>query len=322
MTTTADSSRHVPVGVVEDYLVQGLDGVLGVDGSPAGRLLIGPHHQTLAVQFPPGLRGPNVVEFENLSFDVITDEHGTWHQLAVQLDDNLDEVYALLCAILDRVQLSGQSFAEAIEESLDSLTGILAVRHSLTREKQVGLFGELWTLLALAEAGGGGGAAMDSWRGPLGEEHDFGMSDADLEVKSTTGERREHWISTTTQLVPTGDRQLYLLSIQLTAAAVDAGHTLPSLVASARSKLTTHVVRLDAVLARLGYRDRDADLYHSRWTLRTPPAFYQVGLQFPAVTQERLEAVVPSAERITDLRYRVDLTGLVPSPPLFALDGA
>ena len=64
-------------------------------------------------------------------FDVITDETGTWHQLAVQLDDNLDEVYALLCAILDRVQLSGQSFAEAIEESLDSLTGILAVRHSL-----------------------------------------------------------------------------------------------------------------------------------------------------------------------------------------------
>ena len=311
----------MPIGVIEDYLVQGLDGVLGVAGSPTGRLLISPHHQTLAVQFSRGLRAPNVVEFENLSFDVITDEQGTWHQLAVQLDDNLDEVYALLCAILDRVQLSGQSFAEAIEESLDSLTGILAVRHSLTREKQVGLFGELWILLSLAESRGGA-AAMDSWRGPLGEEHDFGMSDADLEVKSTTGERREHWISTTTQLVPTGDRPLYLLSIQLTAAALDAGHTLPSLVASARSKLATQVVRLDAVLTRLGYRDRDSDLYHSRWALRTPPAFYQVGLQFPAVTQERLEAVVPSAERIKDLRYRVDLTGLVPSPPLFTLDGA
>ena len=102
MTTTNDSSRHVPVGVVEDYLVQGLEGVIAVDGSPTGRLLISPHHQTLAVQFSPGPRGPNVVEFENLDFDVITDESGTWHQLAVQLDDNLDEVYALLCAILDR----------------------------------------------------------------------------------------------------------------------------------------------------------------------------------------------------------------------------
>ena len=67
------------------------------------------------------------------------------------------------------------------------------------------------------------------------------MSEADLEVKTTTGERREHWISTTTQLVPTGDRPLYLLSIQLTAAALDAGHTLPSLIASARSTLATHV---------------------------------------------------------------------------------
>ena len=92
-----------------------------------------------------------MVEFENLEFDVISDNQVVWHQLAVRLDDNLDEVYALLCAILDRVQLSGEPFAEAVEEALDSLTGILAVRHSLIREKQVGLFGELCALLALAD---------------------------------------------------------------------------------------------------------------------------------------------------------------------------
>ena len=64
---------------------------------------------------------------------------------------------------------------------------------------------------------------MNSWRGPIGEEHDFGMSAPDVEVKTTLGERREHWISTATQLVPTGDRPLYLLSIQLTSAALDSG---------------------------------------------------------------------------------------------------
>ena len=52
MTTTADSSRHVPIGVIEDYLAQGFEGVLGVTGTPTGRLLINPQHQTLAVQFP------------------------------------------------------------------------------------------------------------------------------------------------------------------------------------------------------------------------------------------------------------------------------
>ena len=79
-------------------------------------------------------------------------------------------------------------------------------------------------------------------------------------------------------------------------------------------------MRLDAVLARLGYRDRDSDLYQSRWTLRTAPAFYGVNPDFPALTQGRLDAVVPSAERITDLRYRIDLTGLSSSPSLFAVD--
>jgi len=318
VTTTADSNRHVPVGVIEDYLLQGLDGVLGVSGTPTGRLLIDPHHETLAVQFPAGDRAPKVVEFENLRFDVMSDGDVVWHQIAVRLDDNLDEVYALVCAILDRVQLSGQPFAEAVEEALNSLTGILAVRHALTREKQVGLFGELYVLLALAEIIGCGNA-LTAWRGPLSEEHDFGMPDVDLEIKTTLGERRDHWISTTTQLVPTGDRRLYLLSIQITAAAVDTGRTLPGLVSSARSKLAHQVSRLDAVLAGLGYRDRDAELYHSPWTLRTTPAFYEVTPEFPAVTQNRLESAVPSAQRIIDLRYRLDLTGMSPSIPLFAI---
>ena len=64
--------------VIEDYLVQGTGGVLGVAGSPTGRLLIDPHHHTLAVQFPAGDRAPNVVELENLEFDVISDGKVVW----------------------------------------------------------------------------------------------------------------------------------------------------------------------------------------------------------------------------------------------------
>jgi hypothetical protein len=320
MTTPTDAGRHVPVGVIEEYLVGGTEGMLGVSGSPTGRLLIDPRHHLIAVQFLAGDRAPNVVEFENLDFEVITDDKGVWHQLAVRLDDNLDEVYALLCAILDRVQLTGEPFADAVDEALNSLTGILAVRHSLTREKQVGLFGELCVLLAVADETGCE-AAVQSWRGPGREEHDFGMPLHDVEVKTTLGERREHWISTATQLAPTGGRPLYLLSIQLTTAAVDAGQTLPELVKSARSKLSSQVARFESVLAKVGYRDRDSDLYHSRWTLRTTPAFFEVGPQFPAITQGVLDAAVPSAERIKDLRYRIDLTSLPPSAALFAVGG-
>ncbi len=266
MTTPSDPGRHAPVGVIEDYLVQGPEGVLGIrvaDRASADQ----PASSNPRSPVPAGVRAPNVVEFENLEFDVISDNQVVWHQLAVRLDDNLDEVYALLCAILDRVQLSGEPFANAVEEALDSLTGILAVRRHLSERSRLACSGNsvhFWPLRRREDA-------TPPWsRGVvLSVRNMTSGCRSRRRGEDDTGERREHWISTTTQLVPTGDRPLYLLSIQLTAAALDSGNTLPGLVASARSKLATHVVRLEAVLARLGYRDRDSDLYHSRWTLRT-----------------------------------------------------
>src|SRR5437879_2172485 len=113
MTTTADSHRHAPLAVIENYLAQGLNGVLGVEGSPAGIVLIDPHHGTLAIRFPAHGRVPDIVDFQNLRFESIHDDGSMWHQMTVQLDDNVDEVYALLRSILDRVQLSGEQFADA-----------------------------------------------------------------------------------------------------------------------------------------------------------------------------------------------------------------
>ena len=310
-------SRHVPIGVIEDYVVHGLEGVIGYAGTPTGRLQIDPQHQTLAIEFPAVGRAPNVVEYENLSFsEVVEGGDLVWHRLAIRLDDNLDEVYALLCAILDRVQLAGEPFADAVESARDSLSGIIAFRHCLTRERQVGLFGELLVLLALTESVGPRDA-MYSWRGPLGEEHDFGIVMSDIEVKTTLGERREHWISSTTQLVQTGERPLYLISIQLTTGALDSGLSLPALIALARSRLALELPKLDSTLALSGFRDRDSDLYHSRWTLRKVPTFYEINSLFPAVTPERLDAIVPRAEHVIDVRYRLDLTGISQSPALF-----
>jgi hypothetical protein len=139
-----------------------------------------------------------------------------------------------------------------------------------------------------------------------------------LEVKTTLGERREHWISTATQLARTGDRPLYLVSIQLTSAGLGVGWTLPRLVADVRAAVTGSGEPFEAALRHSGYRDRDADLYRSHWALRTSPAFYRIDDQFPALTQDRIDTSVPSAQRITDIRYRIDLSGMPTSPELFA----
>ena len=65
-----------------------------------------------------------------------------WHRLDVKYDDNLAEVYPVLCTILDRTQLNGQTFKDAVESVLAGLGDILSGRGGLSLEKQVGLFGD------------------------------------------------------------------------------------------------------------------------------------------------------------------------------------
>ena len=193
------------------------------------------------------------------------------------------------------------------------------MRVALSEEQQVGLIGELMVLLALAHADGPQNA-LAAWRGPLGEEHDFGTHAFDLEVKTTRGEKRDHWISGATQLEPTADRPLYLVSIQITTAAASTGHTLPSLVAAARHTFHTEVAKLDHLLGRAGFRDRDSDMYKHRWAQRTAPAFFAIDGAFPSITRERIDAHVPASPYVVDIRYRLDLTGYGPSPSLFTVD--
>jgi hypothetical protein len=236
--------------------------------------------------------------------------------LSIRVDDNLDEVYGLICAIADRVQISHEGFAQAVEASLQSMAGLLATRRGLSRDSQVGLFGELLVLHAIADAPEIE-HPVSRWFGPASGEHDFGLVDLDLEVKTTQGESRHHWISSQTQLTPTLGRALYLVSIQITLAATGEGFTLPQLVRLSREKLNTETVELDAALSRVGYRDADDSLYHTSWALRTEPQFFEVTEAFPALTIDRMVQSVPSSQRIIDLRYQIDLTGLEPSSAPF-----
>lgn len=317
MTSTSDeSSRHVSQASVEDYFEQEVDGVISVEGDPPARLIVVPSKGELAIRVPATPTAPELTGFANLTLDFIDDEGLAWHQLSVQLDRNLGEVYDMLCNILDRVQITGSPFKTAVEDVLASMADILARRGGMSEDQQVGLAGELLTFLALVQHSGID-VALEAWTGPLREEHDFGTSDGDLEVKVTLGERRTHWISSVTQLVPTPGRDLYLVSIQLTRAGAGSGWTLPELVNRVVSSAKEKEQLVNAALAATRYRANDADLYAGRWTMRSPPAFFAVDNEFPALSQSALSAIVPSSQRIVEVRYRIDLTGLAPATELF-----
>jgi hypothetical protein len=321
-TTSEGSSRHVGFEVVKQYFAEGLDGVIAVAGDPPARLVIAADKSQLGVRVPASESVPDVSGLANLTLAFIEDEDRSWHQMSIVVsDDSLVEVYPMLCSIIDRVQLSKVSFAVAVDDALDAIAGILTKRRGLSEDQQIGLVGELLTLIAVGRTQGFT-IALRSWTGPLGEEHDFSLLDVNIEAKSTPGEKRQHWISGINQLVPTSARPLFLLSIQLTAPGAANGWSLPELAHTARAMAEGQEAVFDHVLAKTGFDWNREDLYRARWALRSVPQFFLVDGAFPVISPSLLATGVPSSSRIVDVRYRIDLTGLAASePPLAILQG-
>lgn len=314
-TTSSGGTRHADAKDIEKYFADRVDGVLSIEGNPPARLVVSPSSSELAIRVTASPHAPDVSEFENISLHLLEDEGSTWHQLTVKVDGNLAEVYATLCSIVDRVQVGGAEFQIAVEEVLDSLADILARRRGLSEDQQLGLAGELLSVLAINHESGTD-TAVDAWTGPLGEEHDFGLPGLDVEVKVTLSEKRHHWISSLSQLIPTPGRELLLLSVQLTRAGAGKGWSLADLVKLVRESSGPREAEIETRLEGLGFNKIDVDLYATRWTLRTSPAFFAVDDQFPVISEDSLGRAVPSSNRILDVRYRIDLTGLpVASPP-------
>ncbi|MGV9827864.1 PD-(D/E)XK motif protein [Gordonia sp. NPDC003429] len=322
MTKPAEyDARHTPFGVIETYVSEGLPGVFSVDGVPEGRIELIPCDRTISLllEATKHVSDPRVNELANIEY-FVEDHGGTmFHRLQVTYEDNLAEVYPVLCTIADSVQMRHNTFTDAVRSVLAGLGEILAGRGELSLEKQIGLYGEIMVLIALA-TWLSPTEALEAWRGADREEHDFGLKDLDLEVKTTTTEKRSHWISGIGQLFPTNDRPLYLLSIQITPAGAGPGISLAGLVDVARALPGIPVSHLDMLLGVTGYRFRHADLYQSRWSLRSNPMFLRVDDRFPAIVRERLDAIVPQAERIEDVRYRIGLDGLEGQDPLFDIE--
>lgn len=316
--------RHLPLTVFESYIDEGVPGafvVEGVDGTPQIRFQIAPIEHTISmlVAVTDNVDGPDVLERANVDYRLQNYAGVMWHRLDVKYEDNLAEIYPILCSVADRIQVQNETFTCAVDATFTGVEQILAGRGGLPKEKRVGLFGELVVLHSLATATSVV-KAFEAWRGADNEEHDFGLASTDLEVKTTRSEERVHWIGSLTQLRASENRLLHLLSIQITAAGVEPGLSLAEIVSATRGLPGIPVADLNKSLRDYGYFDVHADLYSQKWRLRSSPAFYLVDDQFPALTRERLVYAVPNADRIVELRYRINVGSLLSEVALFPVE--
>lgn len=320
---TATSDRHLSVESFVGYLESAAPIDHPIPGTPRIILFTDPARSRIGIRgpaTPTETSGPTGLI--HVSVHAIHHEGRRMIELAVSDPRLFADAYPLLCAVADRVQMSGLTMTAAVDETLRRLGHLLRPEDALSQETEVGLLGELCLLSGLIQVLGADDA-VETWRGGQHEEHDFGLSSHDIEVKTTASERRAHWITSLEQLVPTGTRPLWLVSYQITRAGT-GGCTLADLIARVRDLLGTGSSRnrFDEKLRAAGWRHRYTARTHQRWRHRNPPAAFAVQPGFPHLTPTLLTEAGVDTIHITDVRYRLDLTGRTTDQPTPTLGNA
>lgn len=281
-------------------------------GTPRCALLIDFPNSRLRLRAPYSVPEPNVERFRNIEFTAYVDGSDDIAEIGVIVTgDDLHAAHAMLMNIADRVQLENQALHVAVGAEIAQYEALLAVHARPRLEWEVGLFGEL-SFLRFLVGRVGANAAVQAWHGPLSEEHDFVLDDLHLEVKTTASERRVHVVHGMNQLLPHPGIPLVVLSTQVTRSAAQGGETLPELVASARSLMGSQRDLFESRLIATGWDDREAGRLETSWALRSAARAFVVDSEFPAITAEAIESMVPNSGRVLDVAYTIDLTDMAP----------
>ncbi|GAB2860772.1 PD-(D/E)XK motif protein [Lentzea nigeriaca] len=308
--SAAVAKRHASVESFDKYLATGGDAVIPIQGAPRSFVFIHAAKPELGLRIEVDLKteAPET-GLRNIISRIATRNDVRYLEVVVTAPALFRDAYPVLCSMADRVQVAGMSPGDALRATLEKMTSLLRTPETMSREREVGLFGELLVMAGLIRELGAT-KATQAWRGGQSEEHDFGLAELDIEVKTTTSERRTHWIESLTQLMPTQDRPLWLVSHQITNAG-SAGRTLPELVDGIRAAVSSSAAgRFEEALAASGWSDGYRDRLGTRWTPRTDSVAYLVTDGFPRLTPDSLRSNVFGLDRIVDVRYRISLDKL------------
>jgi hypothetical protein len=309
------SRKHTPISVFLRHIEEEAQFSYGIDGNPLCRIEVRPNEREIDILVFNDDSSPDATGLRNLESLRITDGSNHWNCLRITWAHTPIESYAFACLVVDRVQDQGDSLATATDVALAGIRDLLRKERALTREQEVGLFGELLVVDALTTQYGIR-VGMDSWIGAHNEEHDFGLPRNDFEVKTTTSEHRTHWISSSTQLMALAGRELRLISIQLTPRNLGSSVTLPDLVNQIARKVNDYSGQFWRKLEAIGYFEEDHDLYQTKWSLRTDIKEFEIDSHFPKITPSELEKIGVNGTEVPEVKYRISLDGKSPASPI------
>lgn len=174
----------------------------------------------------------------------------------------------------------------------------------LSREKQIGLYGELTFLKTMLGAGIPAAMAVTWWHGPASENQDFQAGSRAVEVKTTTGNSATAVrISNELQLDDTDRQPLYLLHLWLKEME-GAGTSLPQLVDELTAQLAGAATQEFADrLVAAGYHEVHRPLYENAGYAERERRYYTVEGTFPRIRRADL------CRGVSRVEYLIDLAG-------------
>lgn len=181
----------------------------------------------------------------------------------------------------------------------------------LSKEEQLGLFGELWFLNRWLAPAIGVSAAVRMWRGPAGARNDFEAPGLAIEVKTTGRVDGAHVIHGLDQLLEPLGGKLMLFSLLVRDEASGA-ENLPAQVAEARGLIAEDYAlqsQFDALIYAAGYDDRLAAEYSKLLLRIRDTGLYNVIDGFPRLVPASLVGGVPVGVSAVEYELRLDAAG-------------
>ncbi|RTL57424.1 MAG: PD-(D/E)XK motif protein [Sphingobacteriales bacterium] len=236
----------------------------------------------------------------------------TFIDLECNMDDYIDEFTEIVKEISKEIIIFKNSPIQSVTKIIENWKSFWSskIKEILTVEKQIGLLCELIVLKRLCEINPS--MALDSWKGPLGEKHDFTFSDWNFEIKGTSGDGHIHWINGIDQLKLPEKKNLAFISFLLTGPHSNNSISIQSLIESIvllhLKNKPTLIENFYKKLISVGYSRFFAEEYKKYGFEIHNSILFHIDENFPKLTSENLKK--PLNFRISDIQYKIDLQGL------------
>jgi hypothetical protein len=254
---------------------------------------------------------PKTGELRKVSVSKVKIGAHSYAQVLTDSSQLFPSIYALIGDVLRRVEAGQTDCLVALADSLRDFEALLAKAVGISREEAVGLYGELLVLESLIGAGKVGAKA---WIGANKQSHDIRLEAVELEVKTTTGNNRHHFVHGLNQLAPTPGHELHVVSVRLGSPGSGAGRSLDELVDSIFASVSGDEEAREYLKAELGKTpyERGKRECTVAYQLAADLMKVSIGNDFPVVNQSRLEAVLgdAAAGRVLRVDFLLNLEGL------------